>query len=790
MIRNNIKIAWRNLTKNRSYFIINVIGLSIALTMSFLMLLWVYSEYTMDKFHENDNRLYLAKRTIPLENGVFDVYDNVSYPFLEAVREQVPEVMTYMTLGASFEDNLTVDHENFRAPGAFANAYFFKGFSFPVLAGDITQLDKKPEALAISESLAHRIWGQDWTTKAIGSIVHIHDNGDFSVEAVFADFPENSSIQNDFYYSYKKFLNDNSEWIYEWGNNGMQGVFLLSEDADPEQVSAKLNTLFQAQLSGENKEGVFLHKFSDNYLYGKFDEQAQVSGGRIEYVRIFTIAALFLLVISCINFINLSTAYATKRAGEIGIRKVVGAEKKSLIFQFFAETSVITLCSFGIALLATLLLLPLANDITRKELSPDSTEPVIWLGLAGVFILTTILSGAYPALVISSFKPISALKGQAREQKGTISFRKGLVVLQFGLTILLIVAALIVRQQINYMNQKDLGIAREHLVSIHQDEKITQKYEVLREQLRQSEGIEDVTLAGPSPLNMVASSSGVQWPGKTIEQENIEFALLWTAYNFPEVFDIPLSAGRYYPKASKDTLNILVNERALEIMGITDPIGKRIEIWGAQRQIIGVMKDFHNRSLYEPIQPAVFFLDQDNAGMMFVKIRGDKTTEALASLQQTFTTLLPDVPLHYDFVDQEYAASYTSELMTGSLATYFALISILISCLGLFGLATFMARQRTKEIGIRKVLGASLGSITTLITKDFLKLVALAILIASPLAWYYMDGWLQGFAYRIEFQWWVLGLAGLLAVTIAMITISFQAIKAAMADPVKSLRTE
>jgi ABC-type antimicrobial peptide transport system permease subunit len=352
------------------------------------------------------------------------------------------------------------------------------------------------------------------------------------------------------------------------------------------------------------------------------------------------------------------------------------------------------------------------------------------------------------------------------------------------------VAAVIVRQQINYINQKDLGIAREHLAYIHQDQKVTQKYEVLRQQLLQADGIEAITVAGPSPLNMVASSSGVHWPGKAEDQSNIEFALLWSAYNFPEVFDIPLSAGRYYNKASKDTINILVNERALEIMGITDPLGKTIEVWGAQRQIIGVLKDFHNRSLYEPIQPAVFFLDQDNAGMMFVKFRGDKTAEALASLEEVFTTLLPDVPLHYDFLDQEYAARYTSELMTGSLASYFAIISIFISCLGLFGLATFVAKQRTKEIGIRKVLGASLGSITRLITRDFLKLVALAFLIASPLAWYLMHGWLQGFAYKIDFEWWVFVLAGLLAVTIAMITISFQAVKAGMADPVKSLRTE
>ncbi len=790
MYKNYLIIAWRNLSKNASYFAINVIGLSLALCVSFLLLLWVYSEYTMDKFHEKDQRLYLAKRTIPLEHGVYDVYDNISYPFVEAAREQLPEIETYLTLGASYEDNLTVTNIDYRATGSFANADFFEGFSFPVLAGDIKQLDKKPESVVISESLANRIWGDEWPTNALGSSVQIHDNGDFTVEAVYADFPRNSSIRNEFYYSYNKFLSNNKEWIYEWGNNGMQGVFVLREGADPAEVSEKLHRLFQANIKGENKEGIFLQKFSDNYLYGQFNQEAEVSGGRIEYVRIFTIAAVFLLLISCINFINLSTAYATRRAGEIGVRKVVGAEKNTLILQFFTETSLITFLAFCVACVLTLLLLPAASEFTGKQLSLEVSSPVIWFGLLGVFVFTTLLSGGYPALVISSYKPISALKGQAKEQKNTISFRKGLVVLQFGLTILLIVAAVVVRQQITYINTKDLGIAKDHMVFIHQDQKLSQKYEVIYNQLLQAEGIEAITLAGPSPLDMMATSSGVGWPGKSTQQENIEFALLWTTYNFPQVFDIPLKSGRYYPEAGKDTLNIVVNEKALEVMGISDPIGKRIEVWGVQRQIIGVLQDFHNRSLYEPIQPAVFFLDSDNAGWMFIKIRGDKTAAALASIESTFAKVVPEVPLHYEFVDHEYAAKYQSDLLTGSLATYFAFISILISSLGLFGLATFMARQRTKEIGIRKVLGASIGNITTLITKDFVSLIFISILIASPLAYFFMNDWLQGYEYHINFQWWVLAFAGILAVGIALITVSFQAVKAALANPVKSLRTE
>ena len=793
MFKNHIKIAWRNLFKNKSYFFINTLGLSVALTVSFLMLLWVYDEYSIDKFHSNEDRLFLGKRTIPLADDVFDVYDNISYPMMEAAIDQIPEIEKYGVIGRSYEDNLKLDNKDFRVQGAFTNADFFSSFSFPILMGDITALDKKPEALAISERLANRFWGSEWKNKAIGSSVKILDNGDFTVEAVYKDFPKHSSIQNDFYYGLNRYIIDN-QWMLKWGNNGVQGVFLLSKEADVTQVSDKLNTLFQDNIRGddgnEKIEGCFLHRFSDNYLYNKFDKNAQISGGRIDYVRLFMIAAIFLLVISCINFVNLSTAYATKRASEIGVRKVVGAGKKTLVWQFLIETSLITFIAFSLAILLTLLLLPSVGSFVGKNLEIDFTLPQVWISILAVFTFTTLLSGAYPSLVISSFRPIAALKGQAHEKKNNISLRKALVVFQFGLAILLVVAAIVVKLQINYINEKDLGVAKDNIVSVHQDKELTGKYEVIRTELMSSDAITDVTLVGPSPLEMNGSTSNVVWPGKKIDQQNIEFSLLWTAHNFPDIFDIPLNQGTYYREGSKDTLNIVLNERAIEIMGLEDPIGKTIQLWREPRQIIGVLKDFHNQSLYEPIQPAVFLLDPENAGMMFIKMKSGKTKEAISALEKVYANILPDIPLHFNFLEEEFAAQYKSETLTGSLAYYFALISILISCLGLFGLATFMAKQRTKEIVIRKVLGASVRNITTLISKDFLKLVLLAFLITSPIAYYIMDDWLQDFAYKIKISWWVFLLTGSIALLITLLTIGFQSIKAAMANPVKSLRTE
>ena len=789
MIKNFFKIAWRSLLKNRSYFFINTFGLALALTVSFLMLLWVNDEWQMDKFHENDERLFSVKRTVPLEEGVLDVNNSASFPLLNAAQEQLPEVEKFLIVGRTFEDNLIVDNVSYRAPGTFTNADYFSGFSFPVLQGDIDQLDKRPEAIAISKSLAQRIWGLDWSTKAIGKPIEILDNATFTVAAIYEDFPSSSSIQNDFYYSFQKVLNEN-ERLLDWNINRIQGVLLLNDNANPNLVSTKLNTLLQENIEGTNKEGCFLQKYSDAYLYGSFDEKAMVKGGRIDYVRIFTIAAIFLLIVSCVNFVNLSTVHATKRSGEIGVKKVVGARKNTLIVQFLTETSIITLIAFMLALGITMFVLPEISDFVGKALKIDFGNPVFWMIIIGLFVFTVLFSGVYPALVISSFNPVEALKGKANEKKATISLRKGLVVLQFGLTVLLMVSALIVKQQVKYINEKDLGIVRDHIVSIHQDAALTKKYETLRNELIASNSIEDVTLVGPSPLDINASSSGVVWPKKEVAQENIEFSLLWTAYNFPKVFDVPTVSGNYYREGSLDTLNIVLNEKAIEIMGMKDPIGKTIQIWGQQRTIMGVLKDFHNRSLYEDIQPTIFFLDPNDAGEMFVKLKGENIKDGLATLQSAFQKVLPDIPLNYEFLDKAYEAQYQSEILTGKLTFYFALISILISCLGLFGLASFMAKQRTKEIGIRKVLGATVENITALISKDFLKLVFIAILIAFPIAYYIMAGWLNDFTYKIDIAWWVFALVGVLTAAIALTTISFQTIKAALANPIKALRTE
>ena len=792
MIRNYFKVAVRSLIKQKGYSLINIVGLSVSLAVTLLMLLWVQDEWSMDKFHESGDRLYRVKRTIPLEGNSLDVYNGIPYPVLAESQKNFPEVEKFIPLGRGFEETLQRNESTFREIGTFGNAAYFEAFSYPVIMGDISQLDEKMDAMAVSENLAKKLFGNVWESTALGETIHIHNDGNYEIVAIYADFPENSSIQNDFMVSFENYLKAN-DWMREWTNSGMQGALLLAEGADINELQKKIEKMFKEKQSGEDnrKEGILLQNYAEHYLYGQFDEQAKVAGGRIEYVRTFGIAALLLLFISCINFVNLATARASKRAKEVGVRKAIGAQKRALVSQFMIEAGVITLISFLMAYLLAEALLPHVRMITDKVLDFNLGQPIFWMGFLIIFLLTTLLSGAYPAFVLSAFRPINALKGKVVKQAGNISFRKGLVVVQFVLALLLIVGALVVQQQVHYIKNKNLGINKDNLMMIHQDDKLTASYEVLRNELLKEEGIEDVTVAGPSPLNMRASTSGVVWPEKRPDQQNIEFSILWTASNFLDVFNVPLVDGEFYRDGEiLDTNNIVFNEKAIEIMGLENPVGKTIQWWSKPRQIIGVVKDFHNRSLYEEIGPAGILLDANDAGWLFVKAEKGQTPEAIAGLQAGFSKVIPDVPLHFEFVDEQYQQMYKSEELTGTLANYFAIISILLSCLGLLGLATFFAEQKTKEIGIRKVLGASVFNVMSLLSKEFLLLVGLGLLIGLPVSYYFLNGWLGNFEYKVDLQWWMFALPVLAAILVAGLTVGVQAFRAALMNPVRSLRNE
>ena len=791
MLRNYFKISFRNLLKHKGYSIINIFGLTVSLTVVLLMLLWVRHEWSMDKFHEEDANLYRVKRTIPLENNTLDVYAGISYPMIKAAADEIPAVKGWIPIGYPFQDNLQWNEQVIRASGTFGNADYFKAFSFPVLKGDVDRLDQSQNAIVISRQLAINMFGQEWQD-ALGKTIHIHDNGDFIVEAIYEDMPDNSSLQSQFIYSFGAHLAVN-DWLLEWTNNGMQGVIWLEDNADPTQVRETLEEMFHSHQEGDRKEGCFLQPFSDNYLYSNFNDQGEVSGGRIEYVRIFLIAAILLLIISCINFVNLATARATERAKEVGVRKTIGAQRKSLITQFLVESFLVTGLSLGLGIFLGWLLVPYLNILTGKSLVIPFGDPLFWAGLLSILIVTSLMAGSYPALILSSFKPISILKGRMADRRGEASFRKALVVFQFSLALLLITGALVIRNQVNYIQNAHLGIARDNLLMIHQDEAISQKLEVLEDKITQDPSILGFTVAGPFPHNMQASTSGVQWPGKRPDQENVEVSILWTASSFPEVFDIPLVAGSYYrEKTGIDTMHVVLNETAADLMLLgDDPVGKVITWWGKPREVIGVLKDFHNRSFYEKIEPSGFLFEPANAGNVFIKVKSGEMKEAIAAVEEAFAEVVPDVPLAFDFVDEEYRSMYTSEVLTGKLANYFAVISIIISSLGLFGLITFIAKKKTREIGIRKILGASVSSLMQLMSRQFVQLVLLALLIAIPISYFILQKWLDRFAYTVEVNWWMIfGSTAVLGILFTFLSIGYQSLKAATHSPVDSLRSE
>ena len=790
MWKNNIKIAWRSILGQRGNSLINIAGLSIALAATLLILLWVQDEWEMNKFHSEIDRLHLVRRTIPLEGELLDVYLGVPYPMLQAAQDEIPEVERFVPIGYSSEETVLLDEIEVRAKGTYANTAYFEAFSFPIIMGDIGQLDDKTDAVVISQSLAKRLFGNTWETTALNKSIRLHDIGDFTIEAIFEDFPSNSSLQNEFLYSFQYQLKDN-EWLMEWTNSGMSGLLMLQPGSDPIAVGESLQTIFRSHLEGERKEGCFLQPLADSYLYGRFDDQAQVSGGRIDNVRLFTVAAFLLLIISCINFMNLATARASVRAKEVGVRKVVGAGKSTLVRQFMTEATLMTALAVLLALVLSNALLPYVRTLTGKELTFDYGQPIFWIGIGLVTLLTILLSGAYPAFILSSFSPKFVLKGRLSLPAGNTSLRKGLVVTQFALALFLIVGALVVQQQVDYVLNKNLGLSKDNMLVLNKEDAMGEKFDLLRNELKGKPGIDKITTAGPTPIDLQASTSGVQWPGKQADQDHIEFQILWTESNFLEVFEVEMAAGEFYRKGLRsDTMGIVFNERAIEVMALEEPIGSTIEWWGRPRQIIGVVKDFHNRSLHDKIEPTGILLEEDNTWSIFVKHQPGEASAAIASLKEVYSDVLPGFPFHYEFVDEQYAMHYEREMLTSALARYFAMISIVISCLGLLGLITFAAIQKKKEIGIRKVLGANVAGLVGLLSKDFLMLVLLALLIATPLTWYLMQQWLQNFSYHIDLHWTVFLIAGLASVLITLLTVSFQSVKAALANPVDSLRNE
>jgi putative ABC transport system permease protein len=787
MLTNYLKIAWRNLKRNKTFSLINILGLALGMACSLVILLWVQDELAIDRFHANDDRIFRV-----MENQAWAGQDLSSTPstpgiLAENLKKDFQEVEKAAMM--TWEQNilLTVGNTFGKEKGRFASGDFLTIFSFPLKQGDARTALARPDGIVISEKLAQKYFPHQ---DALGKVIRVDNTDDMMVTGVMGEIPENSSLKFDYLLSWDRFVKYNA-WVKEWGNNGPRAFVLLSKKADPAKVSAKIKDYIKLKTNKQtNNIELFLQKSSDAYLHSNF-KNGQADGGRIEYVQLFIIVAVFILIIACINFMNLATARSVKRAKEVGVRKVVGAERSSLIGQFVGESLLISILALFVAILVVVLMLPVFNELTEKHLTFQLADPFFWLVLLALTLVTGVVSGSYPALFLSSLKPVVVLKGVLKFKPSATFFRKGLVVFQFSLSIILIVGMIIIYRQIQYIQTKNLGFDKENLVYMPLEGDLKKNYQTFRSELLTESGIKEVSASWSDPLEVGSSTIGVNWRGKDTTQR-ILFNQTAVHYGYLKAMDIRLKEGREFsPDYGTDTTNYIINEESARKIGYKNPVGQELTFWGRKGIIVGVVKNYHINSLHVAIEPLILHMQRNEFdGVVLVRAEKGRTKEALANLEKTFRKFNPRYPFEYKFTDQEFGNSYKSENIISKLANYFAFLAIFISCLGLFGLAAFTAEQRTKEIGIRKVLGASIVNIVLMLSKDFLLLVLLSSLVALPVAWWAMSSWLEKYKNRIDIEWWMFAIAVLASLAIALFTISFQSIKAALMNPVKSLKSE
>ncbi len=790
MLKNYFTVAFRNLWKHKGFSSINLIGLALGLACSLLILLWVQDERGVDAFHQKKDRLfYVYERNFM--GGKVQSWYWTQGPLAEELKKEIPEVESSTPLSWPETHTFMIPDKTLKEDGYGASADFFTMFSHPLLEGSAVSALNTPNSLAISRKMAVEFFGSP--SAAIGKTISYENHKNFTVSAVYEDMSSRVSSPVNFIMSWTAYLEFN-DWAKDWVSTDPRTVILLRSDADPALVEKKLTHVLD-KFETERKEmhtELHLQRFSDYYLRSEFNNGVPVDG-RISYVRLFSIVALFILLIACINFMNLTTARSVSRAKEIGVRKVMGALRGLLIRQFIGEAILMSLLSVSIALMLVYTLLPAFNQLTGKQIVLPLGNIGFWGSLLGITLFAGIFSGSYPAFFLSSFSPIRVLKsGTASKAGGGIWLRRGLVVFQFVLSIVLILSTMMISRQVQYMQNARLGYDRENLLYIPVEGDLGKKLDVFRTEAGSLPGITDLSMLSDNPTNMNNGTLSFSWPGKN-PNETDRFIFEAIGPDYVRTMKLQMVEGRdFSPAFPTDSSGILINETAAKLMGYADnAIGKTMTMGRHQAHIVGVVKDFHFGSLHNAIMPLALQQGRGNDFMtIVVRTEAGKTAQALAGLEKLYKQLAPAYPFSYKFSDQEYARLYVSERMTGSLSVAFAALAIFISCLGLLGLSMFTAEQRTREIGIRKVLGASVSSLFKLLSVDFLALVGVAFLIAAPLGYWAMNSWLKGFAYRTAMPWWIFAGAGLLAATIALATVCMQALKAARVNPVKSLRAE
>jgi putative ABC transport system permease protein len=793
MLKSYFRITWRNLLKDRQFTALNLIGLSVGLACTLLIGLWVADELHMDKYNEKDAQLYQVMGNFKTDAGI-KTGTHTSGILAPALKKEIPEIEEAVTVFPaswfSTKGTLTAGDKHLKADGQYVSRDYFDVFTCPFLEGDRNRLFADKLAVAISDQMAKKVFGT--TTDVIGKTIKFEQSeftGSFVITGIFQHNPSNATEQFDLIFNFDLAL-ERRDGLQKWYNSDPSTYVIVKKGTDINQLNAKIRDFLQSR-SKYDPPTLFLTRFSDRYLHDHYENGVQ-TGGRITYVKLFSIVAAFILIIACINFMNLSTAKAAHRAREVGIKKVVGASRRSLILQYLGESVLLSLLSLILAVGLLTLLLPVFNEITGKTLLLPVNPGVIGTVL-GITFFTGLLAGSYPAFYLSAFRPVAVLKGKIRTSWSELWTRKGLVVFQFTLSVIFIAAVLIVYRQVEYIQSKNLGYNKDHILHFEipsMPDSAGERPEIsFINEVQNIPGVINVSSYYHTLTGLHGEISGVEWPGRPAGAD-IHFANLEVGFHFLKTMGIPMKEGRETsPDAANARNEIVFNETAIRMMGLKDPIGKTIRFWGHDRKIVGVAADFNFESLYQNIKPC-FFQEYPVTPNVIVKVRAGSERATIAAIRTIYAKFNPGLAFEYRFMDQDYQALYASEQRVGLLSRYFAGLAILISCLGLFGLAAFTAQKRKKELGIRKVVGASVLQLAFLLSREFLALVFLAICIAFPLVYLGMHRWLDSFAYRTSISADVFIRTGLAALAITLLTIGYQALKAASMNPVETLRSE
>jgi len=788
MFRNYFKIAWRNLSKNRFYTLINVGGLSVGLTIGILLLLWIQDEFRYDSFHKNFSHIYKLENMVGTGTSR-QLWAVTTAPIGVLAKKQIPGVeevarITYNSFYGLFKYGDKVFNEQ---QNHFTDPSFFSMFDFDIINGDKNNPFPDHHSIVITRSTAEKYFGN---ANPIGKIIVADDSVNFKVTGIINDFPKNSSIRGNMFFpmsllAQKRYAgntegrnidNDFIQFDYDT-------YFLLKPGFSFDGFAKKLRDIHLRIKPDDTDIGYVWLPLKKMHLY-----HSDGSDGGIGIIRIFIIVAILILAIACINYINLSTARSMLRAKEVSLRKIVGAARWQLFVQFIAETMLLFLFAVVLALSMVYLLTPLFNQVSSKNITVDFLDYRIWKVILLTILSTLVVSSIYPAVLLSSFHPIKVLKGKISAGISSVAFRKVLVVVQFAFSVILVTGTIVIGNQLKYMRSKQLGYDKENVLSLWTIN-MSSHFDAIKTELLKQPGVSDVTWASVNIINYGGQTGDNSWDGKE-NGETLMLSPMNVDKNFIPFFKMQLLKGSGFTGDASDSTHFILNEAAVAAARLTNPVGKKFRLWKTDGTITGVVKDFHFSSMREKIRPAIFYCQSKKYGQIYIKTKGKNVPGAIAAAESEWKKYNPGFPFEYNFLDDRFKSLYESEQRTGLLFDMFSGIAIFISCLGLLGLAAYTAQVRTREIGVRKVLGASVGGILSLLAFDFMKLVFIAIVIATPASWYFMNKWLQDFAYKIHVGWFVFVLAGLLAIVIALLTISFQSIKAALANPVKALRTE